>query len=439
MKKPPTTNQLKVKFTKHIKSRILKILTMKKEISTFKIFSLFFIIIFLSTFRTSHSQVTDTLDAMKDNTLYEDVTGSTSNGAGQHFFSGNTATNLKRRGLIAFDIAGSIPPCATITSVRLQLHLSKAELTGNRIIELRKLSSNWGEGTSHALGDEGGGASAASGDATWLHRFYNTSFWAGSGGDFSQTASSGLRVGTTLTFYTWSSTAQMIADVQGWLNNSQSNFGWMLLGDESEIRTSKRFDTKENDSLKFRPKLIVTYTLNKLALNSTSIFEGFWNGTSMVSDTARILLRNFASPYSKADSVKIKLNNSGKGIFCFNNAVNGSYYIVITHRNSVETWSKLPQTFTIGQNKKYDFTSSAAQAFGNNLTLKLGKYCIFSGDVNQDGNVDVIDLSLVDNDVFNFASGYISTDLNGDNNTDAIDISITDNNAFNFVAKITPP
>ena len=32
--------------------------------------------------------------------------------------------------------------------------------------------------------------------------------------------------------YTWSS-AQMVADVQGWLDNPASNFGWLMLGDES--------------------------------------------------------------------------------------------------------------------------------------------------------------------------------------------------------------
>jgi hypothetical protein len=90
----------------------------------------------------------------------------------------------------------------------------------------------------------------------------------------------------------------------------------------------------------------------------------------------------------------------------------------------------------------YDFTSSTSQAFGNNMkqvdTSPL-KFGIFSGDVNQDGSVDGLDLSIVDNDAFNFVSGYVNSDVNGDNVSDALDIGITDNNAFNFVGKITPP
>lgn len=38
------------------------------------------------------------LDASKDNTLYEDVTGSISNGAGEYFFAGATAIGGIRRG-----------------------------------------------------------------------------------------------------------------------------------------------------------------------------------------------------------------------------------------------------------------------------------------------------------------------------------------------------
>ena len=47
--------------------------------------------------------------------------------------------------------------------------------------------------------------------------------------------------------YTWSS-AQMIADVQSWLDNPAINFGWLVLGDESTSTTTKRFDTRESAS-----------------------------------------------------------------------------------------------------------------------------------------------------------------------------------------------
>ncbi|MBK9334391.1 MAG: hypothetical protein IPM96_18780 [Ignavibacteria bacterium] len=87
----------------------------------------------------------------------------------------------------------------------------------------------------------------------------------------------------------------------------------------------------------------------------------------------------------------------------------------------------------------YDFTSSISMAYGNNLTLRGNKYCLFSGDVNQDGTIDLPDGSLIDNDAANFMSGYyLPTDINGDIVVDVSDAVFADNNGYNFVTKITP-
>src|SRR5207302_7008444 len=66
------------------------------------------------------------INPSKDNTLYEYVPadGDRSNGAGFHFFTGTTATDLIRRGVIAFDIAGSIPAGSTIIAVSLSMNMS---------------------------------------------------------------------------------------------------------------------------------------------------------------------------------------------------------------------------------------------------------------------------------------------------------------------------
>ena len=71
-----------------------------------------------------------------------------------------------------------------------------------------------------------------------------------------------------------------------------------------------------------------------------------------------------------------------------------NYYIAVKHRNAVETWSKNTQAFSSGI-LNYNFTTSAAQAYGDNMILKLTKYCFFSGDVNQDGVVDLTDVGLL--------------------------------------------
>ena len=72
------------------------------------------------------------------------------------------------------------------------------------------------------------------------------------------------------------------------------------------------------------------------------------------------------------------------------------------------------------------------------MKLKGTKWTIFSGDVNQDGIVDLSDIALTDIDNLNFVSGYAVTDVNGDNIVDLSDISIVDINNLNFVSKVTP-
>ena len=114
------------------------------------------------------------------------------------------------------------------------------------------------------------------------------------------------------------------------------------------------------------------------------------------------------------------------------------YYIVLKHRNAVETWSALPQTFTSNA-LTYDFTTAANKAFGNNLKLIGTKWCIFGGDVNQDGFVEVIDLNQVFNDNINGMNGYINTDLNGDTMTEIEDLNTVFRNSVQNIHKQTPP
>jgi spore coat protein A len=197
------------------------------------------------------------INPSRDNTLYEYVpaNGDLSNALGNHFFTGETAMGELRRGVLAFDIAGNVPAGSTITSVTLTLNMSRTPSGTARAVELHRLLADWGEGTSQASGQEGMGAPATTNDATWRHRFYNTIFWTTEGGDFSGTVSASQSVGP-LGSYTWTST-QLVADVQSWLDNPATNFGWLVLGDESTSATAKRFDTRESAS---PPGLTIQYT-----------------------------------------------------------------------------------------------------------------------------------------------------------------------------------
>ena len=163
--------------------------------------------------------------------------------------------------------------------------------------------------------------------------------------------------------------------------------------------------------------------------------QGFWNGTTQVSDTITVTLRNQNSPYNVVDQSKTVIYNQGSGTVSFSSAPAGNYYIQINHRNSLETWSSAPMA--IGSNlNQYDFTTSSSQAYGNNTILTSGKYCYYSGDVTQEGSVDLNDVVSVNNSSSVFTTGYVAQDVTGDDLVDLSDLILTFNNASIFVAKI---
>ncbi len=178
-------------------------------------------------------------------------------------------------------------------------------------------------------------------------------------------------------------------------------------------------------------------------VNVTLAQEGFYNTVSNslnIKDTVSVILRNSNSPYAIADSSRSVVDSlTFTGGSSFINVTSGTYYIVIKHRNSIETWSKAGgEIYTFGGTLNYNFTTGASKAYGNNLVLKGAKYCIYSGDVNQDGIVDLSDAGTIDNEGAVFATGYVDGDLTGDRFVDLSDAAIADNNAANFVSKITP-
>ncbi len=193
-----------------------------------------------------------------DNTLYQSATGGLSNGAGPNFFVGLTNGSQIRRGLVEFDL-NSIPAGSVITSATLQLTCTQASSPIASAVSAHLLAASWGEGTSNAGLPGGSGAPATPGDATWLHRFFNTDFWATQGGDFAPTASATQSV-TSSGVYTWASTASLVADVQSWVDNPATNFGWLMQGSEETLGGAKRFDSRETTTPDAAPKLIVEYT-----------------------------------------------------------------------------------------------------------------------------------------------------------------------------------
>ncbi len=190
---------------------------------------------------------------------------------------------------------------------------------------------------------------------------------------------------------------------------------------------------------------VIKYKSSPFELNLRAFIQGFYNNSAntMVKDTITVIVRYFATPDNRVDSSKGILDSSGNSLIKFTGTALRDYtlyYLEIRHRNSIGVYFSEPALFYAGA-FTYDLSLASGEAFGSNqiqVDSSPLRFAIYSGDVNQDGTIDATDLSLIDNDAYNFNSGYIPTDLNGDDFADATDYSIADNNAYNFVSVITP-
>jgi len=205
----------------------------------------------------------------KDNTLIETPAGN-SNGSGDGIYAGKVGTNgtnTRRRGLLAFDVS-SIPTGATVDAVTLTLEMAMSPNGTARIIALHRVNADWGEAGS--LGG-GSGGPAQPGDATWPLRFFDTEAWTTPGGDFIGAASASQSVGE-IGPYEWTG-AGLVTDVQFWLDNPASNFGWLVRGNEDSASTVKKFYSSEGF---IPPRLTVNYTPSVIGVPSQPEAEAAW-------------------------------------------------------------------------------------------------------------------------------------------------------------------
>jgi hypothetical protein len=217
------------------------------------------------------SAATITVGASRDGTIYSNHTDRGS-GGGNALISGTNGQDDPRRALLAFDIAGHVPAGAKICGVTMSLELGAlpTDPTEMSLIETHRLLADWGEGTTQqqippndSLGGTGQGAPAAGGDVTWSSRFWGAAPvpWNTPGGDFASSASSAATIGQAIGGrYRWPSTPEAVSDVQGWLDNPATNFGWMLVnGDESSMSTFRVFFSRHVATAALRPQLTIDY------------------------------------------------------------------------------------------------------------------------------------------------------------------------------------
>jgi len=161
----------------------------------------------------------------------------TNYGTGTKILVGKDSSGNDLRGLIEFNVSNL--SSSTILSAKLQVNMSYSSANDNITIKVYRATSSWN-----------------SSEATWSNASY-TQLWTAVGGDYSELIDS----------VTFSNISQLynftITDVvRGWVNESYTNYGIILLSSDATTGNRREIDSSESTSSSSRPKLIVEYTTN---------------------------------------------------------------------------------------------------------------------------------------------------------------------------------
>jgi hypothetical protein len=211
-----------------------------------------FLLFALSGFFVSAQTVN--LTPSKDNAIYSE--SGNASGAG-YIFAGTSCSGFFRRALMEFDLS-SIPSNALVNSVTLTLNINQTGSSTSEVYRIYGLTQEFGEGTSVPMSGGGGaGATPVAPDATWTNAMLGTTPWTTQGGDFNSTALSAVSM-TSSGNQVFASEPAFVSLVQSWINTPATNFGIILIGDETASCNARRFGSKE---LGIAPVLSVTYSL----------------------------------------------------------------------------------------------------------------------------------------------------------------------------------
>ncbi|MBK8554028.1 MAG: right-handed parallel beta-helix repeat-containing protein [Ignavibacteria bacterium] len=200
------------------------------------------------------------------------------------------------------------------------------------------------------------------------------------------------------------------------------------------------FHNPDNPSLGFVDYLPIRSILLDLNVGMQGLVRV--TGRMGRTDTVTVYLRDTVAPYTIIDSAKGPVDSVNYSVtLSFTSAPTSNYYIVVKHFNSLETWSKAGGEYLIsdGLASSFSFITSASQAYGDNTILTRTRYCMYSGDVNQDGFVDQTDLFLIIADSDNFLTGdRLPADLTGDGAVELRDVLRCYNNTTLFAKVVSP-
>jgi len=195
-------------------------------------------------------------------------------------------------------------------------------------------------------------------------------------------------------------------------------------------------------------------------LNVSAMLQEYYNGTGMnqtqgidwntgnlynnfgdnIVDTLTIILRktnisNLNNPCT-IDTAFYGLNINVDGTIApitLSSSLTGYHYIVVIHRNSIQTWSDSVD-FT-ADIINYNFNTNISQfAMDGGMYINNNLAYIWGGDVNQNGNLESEDATEIyvaaisDNETIN--NGYVINDIDGNGNIDSQDYGLAYSNSL---------
>ena len=193
--------------------------------------------------------------AVADTTLRESEPA-TNYGAAPEIRVGAAEGRPESRALLRFNVGTAVPPGATITGARLTLEAldEPGDPAAPDEFEIRRMRDFWNEGRGH-------GADVLLQEATWQSRAHPHARWTRPGGtpafDLARRPSAAAVIGAS-GVHTFGPTPKLIADVQHWLDQPQSNHGWMLARDVGSAPSGVRVFAAREDGAR-APRLTVKF------------------------------------------------------------------------------------------------------------------------------------------------------------------------------------
>ena len=116
-------------------------------------------------------------------------------------------------------------------------------------------------------------------------------------------------------------------------------------------------------------------------------------------------------------------------------------YLSIRHKSSIPVWSENLvylsglDSIDLASSRQWIYEDGANDPLA--ITLDTTR-ALYTGDLNQDGTVDIFDAQLAENEAALFSFGYQTGDLNGDGSTDIFDLQLLENNGARFIFTASP-